>query len=218
MPGPDLARTSKTVPARMYIFFTSCNRNNTTKVIIIECNTNFDLDNITSIKKVFESKYEWTTASTLVQFTQFNDTIDNSLGVTILFNKTLVTPSTKINLGIARPPKLQKGFNDCIHPSFNKLEFSISSFPSNTSSASDTCVGQVIENVHTNKYATRAIATVRRHDSPENMPTLQGPFVYDSHYPTPPLYSDNNNGFSEIFGIIFKSRKPTTAHETDFIF
>ena len=186
-------------------FFTTCNRNNMTKIIVIEYNTNFDLDGINSIKKVFETKYKWTSTSTLTQFTQFNDMIDDSLGITILFNKTLTTPSSKINLSIARPPKLPKGFNECVHQAFNRLEFSISSFPSNTTVSSDTYIGHVIDNVHNNKSAARAIATVRRYDNPDNIPTLQGSFVYDSHYPAPPLCSDNDNIFSNMFGIIFKA-------------
>ena len=185
--------------------FTTCNENNNVKIIILEYNTLFDLDIIKSLKQTFETKYKWKTSSTLAQFTQFNDAIDNSLGITIMFNSTLVSPSTKINLGIARPPKIHKGFNEYIHSDFNRLEFSVSSFPSNDTATTDTYVGRIIKNVHDVKTTCRAIATIHKYDDPEQVPTLQGSFIYDSHYPAPPLSAENDNIFSQLLGIIYKA-------------
>ena len=182
-----------------------CNKNNFVKIVTIQSNTTYNIEYINELRQRFEHKFHWKTFSSLAQFPQFNDIIDDSSLITIMLNNTLVNPSSTINIHIPRPPKIPDGFQSKIHPAFNKIEFSISSFPSNCNVDYDNYRGHPYENVHNVKSRCRPTATIHRYDSEPTTSTYQGSYVYDSQYPAPPLSPDNDNIFSKLFGLIYKA-------------
>ena len=157
------------------------------------------------LKYKFEHEYKWKTHSFLAQFTQFNDLIDDSIIVTIMLNHVLVDPKTKINMFIPKPPENAQGFNENIHKPFHKKEYSVSSFPSNITIDYNTFIGKPIQNPHDIKTKCRAIATIHSFSETETVSTLQGSFIYDTHFPAPPVCSNNSNIFSKLFGFIYRA-------------
>ena len=137
-----------------------CNKNNRLKIVVIENSTIYDMASINVLKNTLEHQHKWKTHSFLAQFTQFNDLIDGSIIGTIMMNQTLVSPKTKINMFIPKPPENVKGFNEKIHKPFHKKEYSVSSFPSNSSIDYNTFIGRPIKSPHNIKTKCRAIATI----------------------------------------------------------
>ena len=182
-----------------------CNKNNRLKVAVIENSTIYNMASLNVLKNDFEHKHKCKTHSFLAQFTQFNDLIDDSIIISIMMNQSLVNPKFKINIFVPKPPENAKGFNEKIHKPFHKKEFSVSSFPSNTTIDYDTFIGKPIKNPHNIKIKCRAKATIHSCNNAELAPTLQGSFVYDTHFPAPPVCSNNSNIFSKLFGIIYKA-------------
>ena len=174
------------------------------KLVIIESNIHFKMTAIENLASTYTSRFYWTTGTTFLQFTDFNDKIDDGCNVTIFFNSNEISPARKVDLAIPRPPMTNLGFYECIHKDFNKREFHISSFPSNFNKEYDFLKGVPLEKPHLVKEKARPIARIHRLADDENMPTLQGTFVYDSFFPAPPLGQVNDNVFGKLFGLIYK--------------
>ena len=80
----------------------------------------------------------------------------------------------------------------------------MSTFPSNYNFDYEMFRGIPIKSPHEVKTQCRHIARIHHIDDDENIPTLQGTFVYDTYFPAPPLAPTNKNIFNELFGIIYK--------------
>ena len=137
------------------------------------------------------------------------DFIDDGCNITIFFNSNEISPARSFDLVITRPPEIHIGFYECIHKAFNKREFHLSSFPSNCNKDYDFLRGVPIHKPHSVKNKSRPIARIHKLEDDDNMPTLQGTFVYESFYPAPPLGPNNDNVFGKLFGIIYKDENDT---------
>ena len=195
-----------------------CRQSSHLKLVIIESGIHFHTSAVEGLALKYEHKNKWKTSVSSLKFTDFNDRIDSSCKITIMFNSSIINPSTKVDLNMPKPPSVGIAMFEALQQQFNKREYAVSSFPTNYNSNFEMFRGMKIKNVHSVNDQCRAIARIHRvGDDVDNMPTLQGTLVCYTHFPTPPLSEKNTNIFGELFGIIFKDEN-NLLHTQNFHF
>ena len=106
-----------------------CRKSSLLKLVIIESGIHFHTSAIKGLALKYQHKYKWRTSVSYLKFTKFNDRIDSSCKISIMFNSPLISPNTKIDLNIPKPPSVSTVMFEALHPKFNKREYAVSSFP-----------------------------------------------------------------------------------------